>query len=236
MDSRRKIEQVHDLCHPSSGHVPESREVGVVAELAPVHHALELEGEGHQPGDPRSSRPAYGRRDRVEPGFAAFAATGVSPAGAWSELQDALTKSSPKQDKIIRWVESGGNVHWTCAEGMTLLHYAAMQDNERMTRFLLDHRANVNAEAKFKMTPLLWACKSISTSVVPLLLDRGANPNAQANDGHTALQFIRHSGLTLHSLYLKFSHLSGLDTPEVDFGVNGSRLGGNGFRRRRQHR
>jgi hypothetical protein len=78
---------------------------------------------------------------------------------------------------------------------MTLLHYAAMLDNERMARFLLDHGANVNAEAKFKMTPLLWACKSISTSVVPLLLDRGANPNAQAKDGHTALQFIRHSGL-----------------------------------------
>jgi hypothetical protein len=120
---------------------------------------------------------------------------GVSPAGAWSDLQDALTKSSPKQDKIIRWVESGGNVNWTCAEGMTLLHYAAMQDNERMVRFLLDHRANVNAEAKFKMTPLLWACKSISTSVIPLLLDHGANPNARADDGHTALQFIRHSGL-----------------------------------------
>jgi hypothetical protein len=117
---------------------------------------------------------------------------GVSQTGAWSDLQQDFTR---RQEEIVKWVQSGGNINWTCAEGMTLLHYAAMLDNERMVRFLLDRGASVNAEAKFKMTPLLWACKSISTSVIRTLLDRRANPNAKSDAGYTALQFIRRSGL-----------------------------------------
>ena len=120
---------------------------------------------------------------------------GVSAMGAWSDFQSAMGKSSKKQDEIIKWVESGGNVNWTCAAGMTLLHYAAMQDDERMVRFLLERGANVNALAEFKMTPLLRACKSISTSVIPILLEHGADPNAKTESGYTALQFIRQSGL-----------------------------------------
>jgi hypothetical protein len=117
---------------------------------------------------------------------------GVSQTGAWSALQQDFTR---RQEEIVKWVESGGNINWTCSEGMTLLHYAAMLNNERMVRFLLNHGANVNAEAKFKMTPLLLACKGTSTSVIPILLDHGANPNGRTDDGHTALQFIRRSGL-----------------------------------------
>lgn len=116
-------------------------------------------------------------------------------SGLGSDLQDALSSSSPKQEEIIRWVESGGNVSWTCAAGMTLLHYAAMTVNERMVRFLLEHGANVNAVAEFNMTPLLWACRDISTSVIPTLLDHAADPRAKTEDGYTALQFLRQSGL-----------------------------------------
>ncbi|MGD0815315.1 MAG: ankyrin repeat domain-containing protein [Verrucomicrobiota bacterium] len=120
---------------------------------------------------------------------------GVSPMSAWSVFQSAMGKSSQRQDEIIKWVESGGNVNWTCSEGMTLLHYAAMQDDVKMVRFLLERGANVNALAKFQMTPLLRACKSISTSVIPILLEHGADPNAKTESGYTALQFIRQSGL-----------------------------------------
>jgi hypothetical protein len=120
---------------------------------------------------------------------------GVSPMSAWSVFQNAMGKSSKRQGEIIKWLESGGDVNWVCAEGMTLLHYAAMMDDLGMARFLLGRGANVNALAKFNMTPLLQACKSISTSVIPVLLEHGADPNLKTESGYTALQFIRQSGL-----------------------------------------
>jgi hypothetical protein len=117
---------------------------------------------------------------------------GVTPANAYSELQRSFVDAS-KQQEIVKWVESGCDINWTCPDGLTLLHYAAMQDNEKMVRYLLDHGANVNARATYNMTPLLLACKEISTSVVPTLLARGADPHAQAEGGYTALTYISRS-------------------------------------------
>jgi ankyrin repeat protein len=130
-------------------------------------------------------------RDRVNDPKAPL---GVSPAGAWSDLQQDFTR---RQEEIIQWIKSGGDVGWTCASGMTLLHYAAMLDNEKVARCLLAHGAKVNAKASLDMTPLLWACKSLSTSLIPVLLEHGADPNAQTNrdpdtgSSYTALKYIR---------------------------------------------
>jgi len=121
---------------------------------------------------------------------------GTSPAEAWSTFQSALMPSSPQnQDEaIMRWIESGGNIGWTCAEGMTLLHYAAMMDNERMARFLLGRGARVDARSKYNMTALHFACRHRGVSVIPILLEHGADASAEADEGLTALQYIRQHG------------------------------------------
>lgn len=119
---------------------------------------------------------------------------GVSPMSAWNVFQSAMGTSTKRQAEIIKWVESGGDVNWKCANGMTLLHYAAMQNDEGLARFLLEHGANVNSVGNFNMTPLLEACRSISTSVVPILLEYGADTRVKSGNGYTSLQFIMQSG------------------------------------------
>ena len=69
--------------------VAESREIGMIANLPPVHHVLELDGEGHESGDSRNSRPASRVRDQVGlPRFAALVAT-------WPHWQRRLDLDGP---------------------------------------------------------------------------------------------------------------------------------------------
>jgi hypothetical protein len=119
---------------------------------------------------------------------------GIKPEEASSKLQ-AVFQDEIKQQEVVKWVESGGNINWTDPYGMTLLHYAAMKDNETMVRFLLQHGASVNASTKYGATPLIWACANIAAKVVPILLEYGANPNATDNNGAKPLQLIRQSSL-----------------------------------------
>ena len=52
LDVRGQIQQVHDLRDPCAADMPEPGEVGIIADFAPVHHLLELDGQGHQAGEP----------------------------------------------------------------------------------------------------------------------------------------------------------------------------------------
>ena len=45
--------------------VTKPREVGIVANLAPIHHVLELDREGHEPGNSGNSRPASRARNQL---------------------------------------------------------------------------------------------------------------------------------------------------------------------------
>lgn len=114
-------------------------------------------------------------------------------------LQDALKAEESEQlARIVRWIESGGNLDWRATNGWTLLHLAAQCGNEKIIRLLLSRGANIEALDEDKGTPLMLACNTgfsgkLSSSVVALLLDRGANPNAKDQNGNTALSLIRSS-------------------------------------------
>ena len=113
----------------------------------------------------------------------------------------------------IRWtlpsllVRHGANVNaketW---RGQTALMWAAAARSAELTRFLIGHKADVNARALANdwptqmtgeprnqyrptggLTPLLYAARSGCTDCVPALLDAGADPNRPNPDGVTPL-------------------------------------------------
>lgn len=73
----------------------------------------------------------------------------------------------------------------------TLLMYACHKNQPAICSFLINAKANVNAQAERMMTPLLFAAENESNpEIARMLIDRRANVNMQNNEGDTALHFI----------------------------------------------
>lgn len=81
---------------------------------------------------------------------------------------------------------------------MTAVLLAIELRSTKLVKLLLDHGANVNLPARFRIlrTPLQKACEVGSLEIVKLLLDRGADPNGEPArcQGATALQLAAISG------------------------------------------
>ena len=68
------------------------------------------------------------------------------------------------------------------------LHLAAARGNVETLQLLLDHGAQIDAQADLGMTALMWAAQMGRPAAVTLLLARGANPNiVETFNGSTAL-------------------------------------------------
>lgn len=83
-------------------------------------------------------------------------------------------------------------------EGYTILHLAVLMagDKRPMVRFLLGHRAPVNAHTTEGNTALHYACETGNIGCVTELLAAGANPHQANNDGMTALHLASTYGRT----------------------------------------
>lgn len=72
--------------------------------------------------------------------------------------------------------------------GTIPLHHAVCANaNIEIVKFLLDNGAEVNAQNKYKSTPLHWAASFSNKYIVKLLLDNGATIDIKDNNGHTPL-------------------------------------------------
>jgi ankyrin repeat protein len=67
--------------------------------------------------------------------------------------------------------------------GATPLHYAARERQVSTAKFLLDHKANIDARTAEGATPLLMAVAFHDMELAQLLIARGANVNIAAKDG-----------------------------------------------------
>jgi ankyrin repeat protein len=79
-------------------------------------------------------------------------------------------------------------------EGMTPLHYAALNGNGDLMHTLLANRASIDAKDGSGQTPLHMAVVFHNTRAVQILLDAGANVNAADSNGQTALHVAAMNG------------------------------------------
>ena len=125
--------------------------------------------------------------------------------GRPDDLYDIMLRAfslhvNEEEERVINWIESGGNVNWSidlC--GMTLLHFAARSCNDKLIDYLVNRGANIEARNCDGETPLLLFCHYIANvsinekefRALKTLLGLGANVNAQDNKGYTPLQRVR---------------------------------------------
>lgn len=79
-------------------------------------------------------------------------------------------------------------------EGITLLHWAAINNRKEMVSYLIKKGGDVNAVGgELKSTPMHWATRQGHIGIVVLLLQHGANPEILDGEGcasiHLAGQF-----------------------------------------------
>lgn len=115
--------------------------------------------------------------------FCVFGALYADPANA--EEIDWTTASFEEAQKFV---QSGNEVNIFDEDGQTLLMKAAMNtSNPDVVNLLIDADADVNAQNKYGLTPLMIAAGKNNLAAVKLLLNNGANVNATSKKGITAL-------------------------------------------------
>ncbi|WWC57688.1 uncharacterized protein I303_100222 [Kwoniella dejecticola CBS 10117] len=88
-------------------------------------------------------------------------------------------------------------------QGITPLHWAAINAHMGTCRFLLDNGAEVDAVGgELNATPLQWAARNGHLYVVHLLLAHGADPNILDSQGFNTLHLITHSSAVMSLLYM----------------------------------
>ena len=97
-------------------------------------------------------------------------------------------------ETVRKLVEQGESILTAQADGMTALHWATWQDKTAAATFLLRHKAKVDAENRYGLTPLFLACENGNATLVQRLLDSGANPNAELRGGETVLMMASRTG------------------------------------------
>jgi len=79
-----------------------------------------------------------------------------------------------RESDATRFIGEGANVNGATADGGTLLHIAASNENERAVRWLLEHQAHVDAANQTGIKPLSLAVREGNVPITDLLLTHGA--------------------------------------------------------------
>ena len=114
-----------------------------------------------------------------------------------SQLYNAINAEDVPKAKAalaagIDWANDGKTDHQFSA-----LHFAVRHTSSNgveILKLLLATKADVNARAVYRHTPLHFAAKSGNTGAVRLLIERGADVNAQLRDRKTPLHLAASNG------------------------------------------
>ncbi|MEZ5294672.1 MAG: ankyrin repeat domain-containing protein [Vicinamibacterales bacterium] len=125
--------------------------------------------------------------------LAALAATAAISASSDARVADAASQGDVKAVSAL--LAGGADVNSAQGDGMTALHWAAMNGSAELTTVLLHAGANANAVTRVgSYTPLLLAAKLGHADVVDALLKSGASARAATANGTTALMLAAESG------------------------------------------
>jgi ankyrin repeat protein len=122
-----------------------------------------------------------------------LAALAISAAAADSPLADAAQRGD--RDAVRTLLKQKADVNAAQGDGMTALHWAAVQSDAEMAQALIDAGAEVKAATRVgAVTPLALACTNGNAVIVEALLKAGANVNSAETDGATVLMNAAASG------------------------------------------
>ncbi|KAF9179366.1 palmitoyltransferase akr1 [Haplosporangium sp. Z 11] len=109
-----------------------------------------------------------------------------------------------KLDIVARLVESDrAMVNSRDFQDVTALHWAAINNQIHVARYLLDHGAEVDAiGGELIATPLHWCTRNGHLNMAKLLMKHGADPMLQDSQGFNALHLATHSSNAMLVLYL----------------------------------
>jgi uncharacterized protein len=92
-------------------------------------------------------------------------------------------------------VKRGADVNTAQGDGMTALHWAAMNGDQKLAAMLLGAGANPRSTTRInRYTPLMLAARQGHGAVVEALLAGGADPEVKTDNGTTVLMFAAASG------------------------------------------
>jgi ankyrin repeat protein len=112
----------------------------------------------------------------------------VGAVPAESPVADAAQANDAQQVRAL--LQQGADANGAQADGLTALHWAALNDNPEVVGLLLYAGATVRPLTRVGgYTPLHLAARSGHVNVVRALLDAGADPNEWTTTGVTALHF-----------------------------------------------
>jgi uncharacterized protein len=113
--------------------------------------------------------------------------------------QAPLADAAEKRDSALvrTLIQQKANVNAAQGDGMTALHWAAMNDDPAIAQMLIDAKADLNPTTRLgSFTPLHLAAKSGSEPVAEILLQAGAAVSRTSATGATALMMAAAAGST----------------------------------------
>ena len=97
-------------------------------------------------------------------------------------------------DSVLELIDHGANINTTGLFGENLLHYAILNNNEEITKILLNYKINVNNLNKNKQTPLMLAIEQQRYNIIDILIKENINWSILMNDNKTYLMLIAKIG------------------------------------------
>ncbi|KAK4210704.1 putative palmitoyltransferase [Rhypophila decipiens] len=108
-------------------------------------------------------------------------------------MQMARIGDIPGMEKLFESADYDAT--YTDEEGITPLHWAAINNQYAMCKFLIDHGAEINKKGGESIaTPLQWAAQRCHYYTVHLLLQHGADPLITDSQGYNTLHISTFNG------------------------------------------